>query len=151
MKETSASSIYLPLAEAIKESKCLPRNVSALELFNAFKSCFGYVPERNEDGRCIYTVEQLEITASVSCLDPSSLLEINEWRKVLPLAGCNTRMAAMEKLARMEVDGWLKRCSYKRGCLLLCEKDAEQLCFVKGNGYRSKPARWSLPVALRNG
>lgn len=148
MKKVSANSNCLPLTEAIKQSKCLPRNVSALDVFNAFKFSFGYAPRRNENGRCIYSVAELKTVALTSCIKDEELLEINTWRKVLPLAGCNTRMAAMEKLARMEIDGWLIRCSYRRGCLLLCEKDAEQLCFIRESQHKSRPARWSVPVAF---
>lgn len=149
MKETIASQDHFPLADAIKQSKYLPSNVSALEVFNVFKFVFGYAPERNHDGRCVYSFEQLKVLALTSCMDNSGLLELEEWRKLLPLAGCKTRMAAMEKLSRLGIDGWLKRCSYRRGQLLLCKEDAEQLCYVKGSGYRSRPARWSVPVAFQ--
>jgi hypothetical protein len=139
---------YQPLRIAINQAKCLPKRISGLEVFNAFKFTFGEVPRRNEDGFCIYTSTQLEIIAQTSSLHCSKLLELEEWRQLVPLVGCASRMAAMNKLARLDIEGWLQRCSYRRGQLLLCKEDAEHLCYVKKSEYKSIPIRWSLPTVL---
>ena len=139
---------YQPLAIAIKQSKCLSPHVSGLEVYNAFRFAFGYEPERNKEGRCIYTQTQLEIVAETCSIEKIYLSELEQWRKLLPLAGCQSRRAAMHKLSKIGSDGWLLRCSYKRGKLWLCKEDAEQLCCVKRGGYGSVPIRWSLPTVL---
>lgn len=139
---------YQPLVIAIRQAKCLPKNVSGLEVFNAFKFAFGYAPERDENGRCLYTQTQLEIVAATCSIEAIYLSELEQWRKLVPLAGCQTRMTAMRKLSKIADNGWLLRCSYKRGKLWLCKEDAERLCYVNRNGYRSVPARWSLPTVL---
>jgi len=139
---------YQPLVIAIKQSKCLPPHVSGLEVYNAFRFAFGYEPERNEEGRCLYTQRQLEIVAAACSIEAVYLSELEQWRKLVPLAGCQSRGAAMHKLSKIGSDGWLLRCSYKRGKLWLCKEDAEQLCYVNRTGHGSVPIRWSLPTVL---
>jgi hypothetical protein len=140
---------YQPLVIAIKQAKCLPPHVSGLEVYNAFKFAFGYPPSRDDEGRCIYTQTQLEIVAATCSIEAIYLSELEQWRKLVPLAGCQSRRAAMHKLSRVGGDGWLLRCSYKRGKLMLCKEDAELLCYVSRNGYGAVPARWSLPTVCK--
>lgn len=139
---------YQPLAIAIKQAKCLPPHVSGLEVYNAFKFAFGYSPSRDDEGRCIYTQTQLEIVAAACSIEAIYLSELEQWRKLVPLAGCQSRRTAMHKFSKIGGDGWLLRCSYKRGKLWLCKEDAELLCYVNRSGHRSVPARWSLPTVL---
>jgi hypothetical protein len=146
--EPEDQAAYQPLRIAIKQSQCLPRNTNALEVFNAFKFTFGESPKRNDQDVCVYTARQLEIIAATCSIEASSLMELEEWRKIFPLAGCASRMAAMEKLARLESHGWLQRLSYKRGRLLLSKEDAELLCYRQKTGYQARPLRWAVPTML---
>jgi hypothetical protein len=96
---------YQPLAIAIKQAKCLPPHVSGLEVYNAFKFAFGYSPSRDDEGRCIYTQTQLEIVAATCSIEAIYLSELEQWRKLVPLAGCQSRRTAMHKLSLEGITG----------------------------------------------
>jgi hypothetical protein len=138
----------LPLRDLAKEISGLPRCVNGLEVFNAFIYVFGEQPERGEAGLRVYSRQQLELILATSCIESGGLLELEEWRKLVPLSGCATRKDAMTKLAKIGSEGWLQRCSYKRGCLLLCREDAERLCYTRRTGHFALPLRWKIPVVL---
>ncbi len=138
-----------PLSELLREKNHFLQGVSGLEVYEAFLQFCGRLPEKeNGLGRCVYNTADLSLVLSRSICPESDLKELEQWKKLLPLAPTLTRKNAIKRLIAIGGSGWLQRCSYRRGALLLCEADAEQLCFIRKTGYRETPARWSLPVAL---
>ena len=147
MKRTNSA--RQPLSELLREKNHVLRGVSGLEFYEAFLQLCDRLPEKeNGFGRCVYNTADLSLVLSRSICPESALKELEQWKKLLPLAPTLTRKNAIKRLIAIGDSGWLQRCSYKRGALLLCEADAEQLCFIRKTGYRETPARWSLPVAL---
>jgi len=138
----------LPLRDIAREIKGLPACISGLEVFNAYLSIFGEQPRRGVLGLRVYTRKELERVLETSCIDREELLELEEWRLLVPLSGCKTRTRAMVKLAKMGEDGWLQRCSYKYGQLLLPKQDAERLCYSPKTGRFALPMRWKVPTVL---
>ena len=133
----------LPVSAIIKETKSPLRGVSGLEFFNAYKTLLGREPERNNEGTCIYSYE--DVCAVLSESTEFRLRELEEWKKELPLADSLTRASAIRRLVAIGNSGWLIRCKYTRGKLMLCRADAEQLCYLRKSGYGfERPLRWAI-------
>ena len=131
------------LCEILKEENSPLRGISALEVYSAFTLLLGRQPMRDSKGRCLYAHSDMQLILSKSSLETYRLHELEDWKKRLPLARTLGRTDAIKRLVAIGDAGWLSRCIYERGRLLLCESDAEQLCYLRKSGYAERPAWWS--------
>lgn len=147
MQVSTAGQEGLPLHDILKRTKSPLRGVSALEVYTAYTTLLGKQPPRDEAHRCLYAHSDIELILDKSSVKTYQLRELDEWKKSYPLAYTLSRSDAIKRLVVVGNPGWLSRCSYKRGRLLLCQSDAEQLCLLRKSGYGETPLRWSAPLA----
>jgi|688.fasta_scaffold1437767_1 hypothetical protein len=140
--------MLLPLIDLLREKNSPIRGVDPREFYEAYKMAIGKEPDRDHTRRCLYKVSDLPLVLLKTCCESYVLKELEDWKKMLPLADSLGRKDSLKRLVSTGARGWLSRCSYKHGRLLLCEEDAEQLCYTRKNGFQAAPLRWSLPTVI---